>query len=75
MIASQYIWQGERWLSAPHNPSNCSSLCFGPTGACAQPPGYVKGNDFSYWIPLRFDHDGAVQQFRPFVDSWMLRLD
>lgn len=75
VIAGEYIWQGERWLSAPHNPSNCSSLCFSPTGVCTQPQGYVKGYDYSYWIPLRFDdQDGSVQQFETFVDSWSLAL-
>eukprot|EP01051_Picozoa_sp_SAG22_P017295 SAG22_NODE_2633_length_2353_cov_1.968500_2_plen_450_part_00 len=47
VIGGEYIWQGERWLSAPHSPSNCSSLCIAPTGGCKQPPGYVKGHDFS----------------------------
>ena len=44
--------------------------------ACSleQPQGYVKGHDFSYWVPLEFDAAGAVQQFEPFVDSWTLAL-
>ena len=75
MIGGAFIWQGERWLSAPNNPSNCSSLCDSPTGACDEAKDYVKGHDYGYWIPLTFDRDGAVEPFEPFVDSWPLTLD
>jgi hypothetical protein len=72
VIGEQFIWQGERWLSAPHNNASCASLCM----PCAhqQPAGYIKGYDFSYWVPLKFDTRGSVQQFEPFVDRWSLTL-
>ena len=44
------------------------------THSLGPPQGYVKGHDFSYWVPLEFDSAGAVQQFEPFVDSWTLAL-
>ena len=75
VMAGEYIWQGERWLSVPHYPSNCSSLCLDPIGDCEQPKNYVKDYDYSYWIPLQFDKDGAVEQFEPFVDDWKIDLD
>jgi len=71
---SVYLWQGERWLSGPGNPAACPSLCDAPTGACAQTPGYVKGYDFNYWIPLSFDAQGRVEPFASFVDSFELDI-
>ena len=76
MIGDQYIWQGERWLSAPHNNASCVSLCehCGPGNDISYGLNYVKGYDYSYWIPLKFDADGVVQPFDQFVDKWNLVL-
>jgi hypothetical protein len=70
-----FMWLGQRWLSGPENPTNCSTLCTPPTGDCAQSPAYSNGNDFSYWVPLEFDAAGQVRQFEPFVKEWSLKLD
>ena len=72
MIGDTLIWQGERWLSAAHSNASCASLCM--PCSVEQPGGYIKGHDFSYWVPLEFDAAGAVQQFKPFVESWALAL-
>ena len=72
---NEYIWHGERWLSGPHNPKGCPSLCDPISKApCVQSKDYNKGHDFTYWIPLKFDKNGIVQQFEPFVDSFELQL-
>lgn len=67
-----YLWHGQRWLSGPNNPPECQTLCQAATGSCAQSPGYVKGHDFDYWIPLQFDAEGHVRPFAPFVDSFQV---
>ena len=72
VIGDTLIWQGERWLSAAHSNASCASLCM--PCSVEQPGGYIKGHDFSYWVPLEFDAAGAVQQFKPFVESWALAL-
>lgn len=69
-----YLWHGARWLSAPHNPANCTTLCQPATGQCAQSAQYVKGHDFDYWIPLQFEESGNVKQFESFVDHFELNL-
>jgi len=69
-----YIWQGERWLSAPNNNPTCPDECRPETGICKEPEDYIKGHGFSYWFPLQFDEDGNVEQFEPFVDSFVLSL-
>ena len=74
VIGEQVLWHGERWLSAPDNPSNCTSLCNPPTGVCAEATGYDKGADFTYWVPLEFGEGGEVGQFAGFVDSFELTL-
>ena len=74
VIGEQVLWHGERWLSAPDNPSNCTSLCNPPTGVCAEAAGYDKGADFTYWVPLEFGEGGEVGQFAGFVDSFELTL-
>ena len=56
------------------NPPKCSALCTTDTGDCKQQPGYHPGTDFDYWIPLEFDGEGTVQQFKPFVDEFQLEL-
>ena len=70
-----YLWEGMRWLSGPHNPSQCTTLCQAPTGVCEQDPAYRTAADFDYWIPLEFDNDGNVLQFETFVDNFTLALD
>jgi hypothetical protein len=72
--SAAYLWAGERWLSGPGNPTNCTTLCSDATGECAQPAGYDKGSDFSYWYPLQFAADGRVRDFEPFVDAFTLEL-
>ena len=74
VIGEQVLWHGERWLSAPDNPRNCTSLCNPPTGVCAESAGYDKGADFTYWVPLEFGEGGEVGQFAGFVDSFELTL-
>ncbi len=76
LVGDEYVWQGERWLSAPGNNASCGSLCeaCGPGQDISYGQDYVKGYDYSYWIPLKFDAKGVVQQFERFVDSWELRL-
>jgi hypothetical protein len=69
-----FLWHGQRWLSGRHNPPGCMTLCDPPTGVCKQPPDYVKGEDFDYWIPLSFSATGAVNQFAPFVDKFTIDL-
>jgi hypothetical protein len=68
-----YLWSGERWLSAPNNNPSCPDECRPTTGECAEPTDYIKGNGFSYWIPLQFDADGNVMQFASFVDRYVCR--
>lgn len=70
-----YIWNGMRWLSGPHNPPACNTLCSPATGVCAQDPSYRTASDYDYWIPLQFDAEGAVQQFEDFVDEYTLTLE
>ena len=44
-------------------------------GVCVQDPKYSNANDFLYLIPLVFDATtGAVAQFAPFVDQFVLDL-
>jgi hypothetical protein len=69
-----YLWGGNRWLSGPHNPPRCTSLCQPAEGECAQPADYIKGHDFDYWIPLAFGAGGEVLPFAPFVDEFELDL-
>ena len=68
------LWQGIRWLSGAHNPPKCSTLCSAPTGVCAQDPAYHTGSDFDYWVPLDFDGQGNVQQFKEFVGEFELTV-
>lgn len=70
-----YLWHGERWLSAANNPPNCPDECQPSTGQCADPPGYIKGNGYSYWTALSFDAQGNVLPFAPFVNSFTLDVD
>lgn len=70
-----YLWSGERWLSAPHNNPNCPDECRPETGICEEPPNYIKGHGFSYWIPLEFNSDGSIATFQPFVDSFTLDIE
>jgi hypothetical protein len=66
--SSAYLWHGERWLSAAgHNPT-CDNEC----SPCTEPPSYVKGQGYTYWVPLQFDAQGNVLHFEPFVDSFTL---
>ena len=46
----------------------CPDECRAETGICAEPPTYVKGEGFSYIADLKFDDDGNVLKFEPFVD-------
>ena len=66
--STAYLWQGERWLSGADNNPACEDAC----GCLDEPPGYIKGHDFSYWIPLEFDAQGNVLPFAEFVDSFTL---
>jgi hypothetical protein len=66
--STAYLWQGERWLSGANNNPACNDAC----GCLDEPAGYIKGHDFSYWIPLEFDAQGNVLQFADFVDSFTL---
>lgn len=66
------IWHGERWLSAANNNPSCPDECRPETGECAEPPTYIKGEGYSYLLPLAFDAANAVQPFAPFVDSFNL---
>ena len=66
--STAYLWQGERWLSGANNNPACEDAC----GCLDEPPGYIKGHDFSYWIPLEFDAQGNVLPFAEFVDSFTL---
>lgn len=68
------LWQAERWLSAPNNPPLCPDECQSSVGPCADPPNYIKGHGFSYWVPLSFDADGNVLPLAPFVDSFTLDI-
>ena len=63
-----YLWQGERWVSAPNNNATCMDECH----PCTQPADYIKGAGFSYWIPLDFDANGALLPLAPFVDSFTI---
>lgn len=63
-----FLWQGERWVSAPNNNATCADECH----PCVEPANYIKGNGFSYWIPLDFDDSGALLPFAPFVDSFTI---
>jgi hypothetical protein len=74
-----YLWEGMRWLSGPHNPPKCTSLCQAPTGVCAQDAttgakDYRTAADFDYWVPLAFDADGSVLQFDDFVEEFHLTV-
>jgi len=69
-----YLWQGERWLSAPNNNPTCPDECRPTTGICAEPSDYIKGHGFSYWIPMEFTASGDMMQFAPFVDNFTLNL-
>ena len=69
-----YLWQGMRWLSGKHNPKQCTTLCNPPTGVCTQDPAYHTGEDFDYWIPLEFDSQGKIMQFKEFVDTFELSV-
>jgi hypothetical protein len=69
--STAYLWQGERWLSAAGNNPTCPDECRAQTGECAESPGYVKGQGFSYWAPLEFSGE-AVVPFRPFVKEFVL---
>jgi len=69
-----YLWQSERWLSAPHNNPECPDECRPPTGPCKEPSDYIKGDGYSYWYPLEFDENDDVQVFSSFVDSFTLDL-
>ena len=61
-------------MSAPNNPASCPDECQPSVGPCADPPNYVKGNGFSYWVPLEFDAAGNVLPLAPFVDSFTLDI-
>jgi hypothetical protein len=41
---------------------------------CAQDPAYHTGSDFDYWVPLDFDGQGNVQQFKEFVGEFELTV-
>lgn len=69
-----YLWHGERWLSAANNNPTCPDECQAQSGPCAEKPGYIKGEGFSYWIPLEFNTNGDVMKFAPFVDSFSLDI-
>ena len=69
-----YVWQGQRWLSGPNNPVECPTLCGPAVGKCAQAANYSNANDYSYWIPLKFDEDGSVLDFEPFVAEFNIDL-
>lgn len=69
--STAYLWQGERWLSAAHNNPACPDECRPQTGECAEGPGYIKGEGYSYWLPLQFS-GAAVVPFQPFVDEFVL---
>ena len=69
-----FLWHGERWLSAPGSNPKCPDECRAPTGDCAEPASYIKGEDFMYWIPLEFDEKGAVLPLAPFVDEFTIQL-
>ena len=66
--STAYLWQGERWLSGANNNPACNDAC----GCTDEPPTYIKGHDFSYWILLEFDAQGNVLPFAEFVDSFTL---
>jgi len=68
------LWNGMRWLSGPHNPPKCTTLCAANAGVCKQDPKYRPARDFDYWYPLSFDAGGQVQQFAPFVNEFTLSL-
>jgi hypothetical protein len=72
--SSAYLWHGERWLSAPNNNPSCPDECQAESGQCAEPPNYIKGNGFAYWIPLVFNPDGTVQRFANFTASFTLDI-
>lgn len=66
------LWHGERWLSARGNNPQCPDECRPETGICAEPEDYVKGEGYSYWVPLSFDASGNVKKFELFVDAFSL---
>ncbi len=66
------LWHGERWLSAANNNPSCPDECQPESGNCAEPADYIKGQGFSYWIPLQFDAEGNILPFADFVDSFTL---
>jgi len=65
-----YLWHGERWVSAKSNNPSCDNEC----GPCTEPPSYIKGQGFAYWVPLAFDGEGNVEHFAPFVDHFTLDI-
>ena len=69
-----FLWVGHRWLSGPSNPPACDTLCRSDAGPCLQPNGYSVGNDYAYWIPLKFDAKGNVLRFAPFQDQFELEV-
>jgi len=69
-----YLWHGERWLSAADNNPSCPDECRPETGECAEPPTYIKGQGFSYWIPLVFNPDNTIQPFANFTNSFTLDI-
>jgi hypothetical protein len=66
--STAYLWHGERWLSAADNNPSCHDEC----SPCHDPPSYVKGEGFSYWLPLAFNADGSVQGFGEWVSEFTL---
>ena len=70
-----YLWHGERFLSGEYNNPSCPDECQPQVPPnCAQDPRYVKGNGYSYTVPLEFMEDGTIKTFRPFVDSFELDI-
>ena len=56
-------------LSAPGantqpNASNCDAA-----SKAHNARGYVHGDDYQYWVPLRFNHDGSIAQLPAFQDQ------
>ena len=69
------LWHGERFLSAPFSNPTCPDECQPQVAPnCAQDKRYVKGDGFSYTIPIEFNDDTTIKPFRPFVDSFQLDI-
>jgi len=68
-----YLWQGERWLSAPNNNPLCPDECRPQNGTCKEPKDYIKGHGYMYWVPLEFEDNGDVKKFM-FADDFSLNL-